>query len=90
MAVLWCRIVLRVEVIGEERGGVLKNGIAAIGDYRGLVDEELTDGIEGRCELCDQLWSDCGVVRCLSSIALEFCVSGGNEKHSRQKIRGSA
>ena len=64
MAVPWCRIVLRVEleVIGEERGGVLKTGIAAIGDYRGLVDEELTDGIEGRCELCDQLWSDCGVV----------------------------
>ena len=62
MAVLWCRIVLRVEVevIGEERGGVLKNGIAAIGDYRGLVDEELTDGIEGRCELWDQLWSDPG------------------------------
>ena len=91
MAVLWCRIVLRleVEVIGEEHGGVLKNGIAAIGGCRGLVDEELMDGIEGRCELCDQLWSDCGVVRCLSSIALEFCVSGGNEKRSRQKIRGS-
>ena len=53
MAVLWCRIVLRleVEVIGEERGGVLKNGIAAIGDYLGLVDGESTDGIEERCEL---------------------------------------
>ena len=71
MAVLWCRIVLRVEVevIGEERGGVLKNGIAAIGDYHGLVDEELTDGIEGRCELCDQLLSDPGDVRLCSLVA---------------------
>ena len=60
VAVLGCRIVLRVEVeaIGEERGGVLKNGIVAIGGCRGLLDEELTYGTEGRCELCDQLWSD--------------------------------
>ena len=28
-----------VEIIrGEERGGVLKNGIAAFGDFRGLVN----------------------------------------------------
>ena len=81
---------VKAKIAGGERGGVLKNAIVVIGDCHGLVDEELTDGIERRCELCDQLWSDCGVVRCLSSIALEFCVSGGNEKHSRQKIRGSA
>ena len=30
-----------VEIIGgEERGGVLKNGIVAIGDFRGLVNGE--------------------------------------------------
>ena len=71
MAVLWCRIVLRVEVevIGEERGGVLKNGIAAIGGCRGLLDEELTYGTEGRCELYDPLWSDPGDVRLCSLVA---------------------
>ena len=32
---------LEVEIIGgEERGGVLKNGVAAIGDFRGLVNGE--------------------------------------------------
>ena len=42
VAVIWCGIVLRAEVaiIGEERGDVLKNDIAAIGDCRGLVYEE--------------------------------------------------
>ena len=79
-----------MEVIGGVCGGVLKNGIAAIGDCRGLVDEELMDSIEGRCELYDQLWSNYGVVWSLLSISLEFCLSDGNEKHSRQKIRGSA
>ena len=42
VAVLWCRIVLRVEleIIGEERGGVLKNVIVAIGGCRRLLDGE--------------------------------------------------
>ena len=40
VTILWCRIVLRleVEVIREGCGGVMKNDIAAIGDWRGLVD----------------------------------------------------
>ena len=42
---------MEVEVIRPEREGVLKNDIVAIGDCRGLDDGELTDGIEGRCEL---------------------------------------
>ena len=34
-----CGLHVEVEIIGgEERGGVLKNDIAAIGDFRGLVN----------------------------------------------------
>ena len=42
VSVLWCGIVLLVEVdiVQEERGGVLGNDIAAIADCRGLVDGE--------------------------------------------------